>query len=103
MKLHCNVSLNSTESISKRIKRDEDEVNLLIKCWFCKSYNSVILNPGQDIWNKVKKLSKIEQDWETLIYVLEHFLTATGKVLFLERNGTTCLLFLEVWVFPNIS
>ena len=32
MKLHCNVSLNSTESISKRTKRDEDEVNLLIKC-----------------------------------------------------------------------
>ena len=33
-----------------------------------------------NIWNKVKKYSQAAQDWETLIWAFEYFLTAIPKV-----------------------
>ena len=37
-------------------------------------------NPGQNIWNKVEKFSKIGKDKKSLIPTFACFLTAAGKV-----------------------
>ena len=37
-------------------------------------------NPGQNIWHKVKKSSKIEQDFKNLLSNFAWFLTAIAKV-----------------------
>ena len=37
-------------------------------------------NPGQNIWNKIKKSSKTGQDKKSLISTFACFLTATAKV-----------------------
>ena len=56
------------------------------------SYNETFVspdNPGQNIWNKIEKSSKTEQDKKSLISTFACFLTATGKVEFVQgRLGT---------------
>ena len=52
-------------------------------CWFCDhffAWNNWIHNPGQNIWNKIEKPSKIGQDKKSLISTFACFLTATPKV-----------------------
>ena len=51
-----------------------------------KSYHQLncTYNPGQGIWNKVKKYSKIAQEKKTLISTFAYFLTIVAKVLFPE-------------------
>ena len=39
-------------------------------------------NHGQNLWNKVKKSNKAEQEQKTLITASVQFLTAVTKVLF---------------------
>ena len=41
---------------------------------------SVNYNPGQNIWNKIKKSSKTGQDKKVLISTFACFLTAIAKV-----------------------
>ena len=41
---------------------------------------SLIYNPGQNIWQKVKKYSKIGQDLKNVIYNFACFLTAVVNV-----------------------
>ena len=41
-------------------------------------------NPGQNIWNKMKKLREIGQSQKTLIAAFAYFFTATAKVSFFE-------------------
>ena len=41
---------------------------------------AMIYNPGQNIWNKIKKSSKTGQDKKSLISTLACFLTAIAKV-----------------------
>ena len=41
---------------------------------------------GQNIWNKVKKLSKIEQQQRSLTPTFAQFLTAIAGILFLEER-----------------
>ena len=41
---------------------------------------TLIYNPGQNIWNKIEKYSKIGQDKKSLISTFACFLTATAKV-----------------------
>ena len=37
-------------------------------------------NPGQNVWNKVKKSSKVQKDYKNLISNFACFLTAIVKV-----------------------
>ena len=37
-------------------------------------------NPGQNIWHKVKKFSKIGQDFKNVLSKFAYFLTAIAKV-----------------------
>ena len=37
-------------------------------------------NPGQNIWNKIEKSSKIGQEKKSLISTFAYFLTAIAKV-----------------------
>ena len=48
-------------------------------------------NPGQNIWNKIEKSSKIGQEKKSLISTFEGFLTAIAKVKFLEERLDTRL------------
>ena len=49
--------------------------------FFVSSYNySVKARPGQNVWNKIEKSSKTEQDKKSLIYTFACFLTASAKV-----------------------
>ena len=48
-------------------------------------------NPGQNIWNKIEKSSKIGQEKKSLISTFEGFLTAIAKVKFLEGRLDTRL------------
>ena len=41
-------------------------------------------NPGKNIWNKIKKFSKIGQDKKSLLSSFAGFLNAISKVYFLE-------------------
>ena len=42
-------------------------------------------NSGQNIWSKVRKSSKMEQDWKSLVPTFAYFLTASAKFYF--RKG----------------
>ena len=42
--------------------------------------HKVIYNPGQNIWHKLKKSSKIGQDFKNFYQILQFFLTAIVKV-----------------------
>ena len=54
-------------------------------------------NPGQNIWNKVKKSSKIGQDYKNVTSNFAYFLTAVVKVYILEgRLGT------KLYIHPNL-
>ena len=62
-------------------------------------------NPGENIWNKVQKSSKIRQDQKTLVSIFVYFLTTIAKVQFLEgRLGPRLSLSkLEIFlIFPNL-
>ena len=43
-------------------------------------YNSIVYNPGQNIWNKMEQFSKTGQEKESLVSVFVCFLTAIRKV-----------------------
>ena len=43
-------------------------------------------NPGQNIWNKIEKSSKTEENEKSFISTFACFLTAIAKVWFLERT-----------------
>ena len=55
-------------------------------------------NPGQGIWHKVKKSSKIGQDFENFFFNFAFFLTAIVKVSFLEKTLDTRLR-----LHPNLA
>ena len=50
------------------------------RCEILKLTLTLIYNPGQNIWNKIEKYSKIGQDKKSLISTFACFLTATAKV-----------------------
>ena len=50
------------------------------RCEILKLTLTLIYNPGQNIWNKIEKYSKIGQDKKSLISTFACFLTATTKV-----------------------
>ena len=43
-------------------------------------------NPGQNMWNKVKKSGKIGQEQKTLIFAFAQFSTAFTTVLYLQER-----------------
>ena len=63
---------NSISSFKNEIKRWQTEI---CPSRLCKTYN-----PGQNIWYKVKKSSKIGQDFKNLLFNFACFLTAIVKV-----------------------
>ena len=44
-----------------------------------------VYNPGQNIWNKMQKSGKPEQEKKSLVSIFACFLIAIAKVRFLER------------------
>ena len=57
-------------------------------------------NPGQNIWNKVKKHSKIAQEKKTMISTFAYFLTIVAKVFFPEdRLGKRICFHLNLTFF----
>ena len=50
-------------------------------------------NPGQNIWDKVNKPSKIGEDQKTLVSPFEYFLTVPAKVFMSQPNFETFLVF----------
>ena len=67
--------------------------------WFqILNFSIASYNGGQNLWNNVKKLSKIGQDRKTLKSVFASFLTTSTKFLFAEgRLGTRLCLLPFLW------
>ena len=55
-------------------------ISLIVIRFFCSQTFKQTYNPGQNIWNKLEKSSKIGQKKESLITTFACFLTAIAKV-----------------------
>ena len=75
-----------TENVQKfNFEGDWAKVRLKLVC---------LENPGQNIWHKVKKSSKIGQDFKSPLSSFACFLRPIAKILFLEGCRKNLLFFL---------
>ena len=75
----------------------------LLSTWTCGSLTLARnYNPGQNIWHKVQKSSKIGQDFKSLLHNFACFLTAIVKFIFWKEDWTASPPKVDIFViFPK--
>ena len=63
----------------------------------------IIYNPGQNIWNKVKKSCKTEENCKKLIPNFGRFLALLSKLNFWREEEALGYVSNQIWHFSNIS